>query len=198
MWRKAKGRVVGERPFATGAFQPQNPGAKDANTVVHHDPKRTSPAVVDGEGALGGTVGASLAVARALSRLKFFRVVLDFLFCCHNLEDEFDLGGCAAIVTIRFVPFFYFPNGSSKGSQRIRKKGEAGSDFDKSWGGVNPAGSGSQQGAGVRETGIGRPESRGGIPGAGDEIPGAGDHGQSVGRAAVKSRGGVRAAWSLK
>jgi hypothetical protein len=71
--------VVGKRSFAVRAFQPQNPGSIDANTVLHENTKGSSPALMDAEIPLGGaTMGAGLAIARVLSGFEFFRVVLDF------------------------------------------------------------------------------------------------------------------------
>jgi hypothetical protein len=125
----AKGRVIGERPFAAGAFQPQNPGAKDANTALQHDPKRTPPTLVHIEGVLGGTMGASFAVAGALSRLQFLRVVLDFLFCCHKLENVFASGGCAAIGHDLAHPPFFVPKSSSKAINGASEKTGGGVRF---------------------------------------------------------------------
>ncbi|MFV1968275.1 MAG: hypothetical protein ACC628_22860, partial [Pirellulaceae bacterium] len=47
--RKAKGRIVGKGPFAVRAFQPQNPGSIDANTVLHESTKGSPPALMDVE-----------------------------------------------------------------------------------------------------------------------------------------------------
>lgn len=127
LWRKAKGRVVGERPVATGAFQPQNPGAENTNKISHHHSKGTSAALVHLEGILGSTVGTTLGVTGMLSRLDFFRVVLDFLFGCHNLEGVLGFGGCVAIDHDPTRPPFSFPHVFVQSDRhRIEKKGGRG------------------------------------------------------------------------
>lgn len=88
------------------------------------------------ERTLGRAVRASLAVARPNSRFQFLSVVLDFLFGCHTLRSACFLGGCAAIGNDPATPFIiprWFAFSSDR--QRISKEG-AGSDFDKSRGGV--------------------------------------------------------------
>jgi hypothetical protein len=53
------------------------------------------PALVDTERVLGldAAMGTGLTVRSVLSGLHLSRVVLDFLFCCHNLEAPVLLGG---------------------------------------------------------------------------------------------------------
>jgi hypothetical protein len=83
--RKAKGGIVGERPVTVGALEPQHPGAKNTDASLDNEAKRASPALMEPEDLLGGTMGACFGVARLPSRFNFLRVVLDFLFDCHNL-----------------------------------------------------------------------------------------------------------------
>ena len=63
--------------------------------MLDDNTKRPSPALVDTKGLLGldGTMGTGPAVAHVFSGLEFSRVVLDFLFCCHNLEVNLHWGG---------------------------------------------------------------------------------------------------------
>jgi hypothetical protein len=61
---------------------------------------------MDSKWLFGRAMRTGPAIAWALSGLDFSRMVLDFLFCCHNLKVHV-FGGRAAIVqTIRFAPFF--------------------------------------------------------------------------------------------
>ena len=54
--------------------------------MLDNEAKGASPALMETEGLLGGTMGACFGVARLTSRFNFLRVVLDFLFDCHNLH----------------------------------------------------------------------------------------------------------------
>jgi hypothetical protein len=98
------------------AFQPQNPRSINANATLDKNAKRPSTALVDTEGLLGldGTMGAGLAVTRVFSCLNFSRVVLDFLFCCHNLEMNFVLGGAPRSFNGQVWPLFSFPHSQKK------------------------------------------------------------------------------------
>lgn len=108
--RKAKGRIVGERPVATRALQPQYPGAKNTHALLDDEPKGASPALMNPEGLLGGgTVGTCLGVARLSSCFNFLRVVLDFLFDFHKLNRAFSDGGRAAIGDDSVCPPSHFP-----------------------------------------------------------------------------------------
>ena len=60
--------------------------------MLDNEAKGASPAVMDPEGLLGGTMGACLGVARLPSRLDLLRVVLDFLFGCHKLNCVIRMG----------------------------------------------------------------------------------------------------------
>lgn len=93
------------------AFQPQNPRSIDTNTTFDNGAKPPSPAVMDLERSfrLDGTMGAGPAVAHVFSGLEFSRVVLDFLFCCHNLEIPFRWGTRCDRRTVRCGPFFHIP-----------------------------------------------------------------------------------------
>ena len=106
------------------AFQPQNPRPIDANTTLNKDAKCPPPALVDKEGLLrlDGTMGTGPAVARLFSGLEFSRVVLDFLFCCHNLEIDFLLGDAPRSFTIWCGPFFYFSEATKHSDRRRAKK----------------------------------------------------------------------------
>lgn len=100
---------------------------------------------------------AALAVHRLLSRLNFSRMDLDFLFDCHNLSMDFDLGGCVAIGNDSARPLFSFPHPTSKATTKHPKKREAGSDFLGLGRGQQAAVAGA--GSGLRETGRYRRET---------------------------------------
>ena len=119
------------------AFQPQHPRSIDANVTLDKNTKRPSPAFVDTEGSLGlhGTMGTGLAVTSVFSCLNFSCVVLDFLFCCHNLEMNFVLGDAPRSFTIWCGPFFHFPEATKHCDHRRAKKAGAGSYFEKDWAG---------------------------------------------------------------
>ena len=89
MRRRAKGRIVGECPVTIQALEPQNPGAKDADAVLHDQTEGTSPALMQPEDFLGPTMRTSLGVARLLSQFDLSRVVLDFLFDRHIINYVF-------------------------------------------------------------------------------------------------------------
>lgn len=106
--RNAKGWIVGKRPLATRALEPQYPGAKHTHALLDHKAKGASPALMDPEGLLGGTMGTCPGVARMSSRFNFLRVVLDFLFGFHKLNDAISGGGRAAIGNDSVCPPFSF------------------------------------------------------------------------------------------
>ena len=113
------------------AFQPQNPRSIDANATLDKNTKRPSPALVDTEGSLGldGTMGTGLAVTSVFSGLHFSRVVLDFLFCCHNLEMNFVLGGAPRSFNGQVRPLFHFPKATKKLRSSARQKNGGGVPF---------------------------------------------------------------------
>ena len=117
--RKAKGRIVGKRPVATRALEPQHPGAKNPDTVLDNEAKGASPALMETEDFLGGTMRTCLGVARLPSRFNFLRVVLDVLFDCHNLNCVISDGGRAAIGDDSVRPPSHFPT-SSECDDRLR------------------------------------------------------------------------------
>jgi hypothetical protein len=94
---------------ATRALEPQYPGAKNTHALLDDQAKGASPALVDPEGLLGGTMGTCLGVARLSSRFNFLRVVLDFLFGFHKLNGAFFDGGRAAIGDDSVCPPSHFP-----------------------------------------------------------------------------------------
>ena len=63
----AKGRIVGKLPLAVRAFQPQDPGPIDANTVLDKNAKRSPAALMDAEILFGGAMGAGLAAGYSLN-----------------------------------------------------------------------------------------------------------------------------------
>jgi hypothetical protein len=105
------------------AFQPQNPRSTDANTMLDKNAKCPSPALVDTEGTLGfdAAMGTGLAVKSVFSGLHLSRVVLDFLFCCHNLEVDVLLGARRDRSTVRCGPLFHLPK-RRKNHDRPRAK----------------------------------------------------------------------------
>ena len=123
--RKAKGRIVGKRPVATRALEPQDPGAKNTHALLDDEAKGASPALMDPEGLLGGTMGTCLGVARLSSRFNFLRVVLDFLFGFHKLNGAFSDGGRAAIGDDWVCPPSHFPT-LSECNDRPRAKTRGG------------------------------------------------------------------------
>jgi hypothetical protein len=87
------------------------------------------PALVDTERVLGldAAMGTGLAVRSVFPGLHLSRVVLDFLFCCHNLEVPVLLGGRAAIVQRSgAAPFFISPNDEKTTIVRRAKKNGGG------------------------------------------------------------------------
>ena len=102
--------------------------------------KGPSPALVDTEGALrlrlDRTMGTGPAVAHVFSGLEFFRVVLDFLFSCHNLEVNLHWGTRHDRSTVWCGPFFHLPTETKYCDRRRAKKHGAGSHFEKTGGGV--------------------------------------------------------------
>jgi hypothetical protein len=102
--------------------------------------KGPSPALVDTEGALrlrlDRTMGTGPAVAHVFSGLEFFRVVLDFLFGCHNLEVYLHWGTRHDRSTVWRGPFFHLPTATKYCDRRRAKKNGAGSHFEKNEGGV--------------------------------------------------------------
>ncbi len=79
--------------------------------MLDNEAKGTSPALMETEGLLGGTMGTCLGVARLTPRFNLLRVVLDFLFGCHNLNRAFwDWGDALRSVTIRFAPLLISPH----------------------------------------------------------------------------------------
>lgn len=54
LWGKAKGRQIGKRPFAMAAFEPQHPGAEDADkgteVVLDDEPEGSSSSLMALEG----------------------------------------------------------------------------------------------------------------------------------------------------
>ena len=95
--------------MATRALEPQYPGAKHTHALLNDEAKGASPALMDPEGLLGGTMWTCLGVARLSSRFNFLRVVLDFLFGCHKLNDAILMGGRAAIGDDSVCPPSHFP-----------------------------------------------------------------------------------------
>jgi hypothetical protein len=146
--------MVGERPFAAEAFQPQNPRPVDANMAPDKDAKRPPPAVVDRQVFLDfhATMRTRLAVATPLSRLHSSRVVLDFLLCCHNLEVYFQWGTRHDRNTVWCGPLFHFPSRQKKTIIRASKRG-AGSHFEKNEGGIQ-AGLPERRGTSQRTMGL--------------------------------------------
>lgn len=120
------------------AFQPQNPRPIDANATLHKNAKGPPPALVDTEGLLrlDGTMGTGPAVARLFSGFQFFRVVLDFLFCCHNLEMNLHMGDAPRSFNGLVRPLFSFPQSGETLRSSARQKNGAGSHFEKHEGGV--------------------------------------------------------------
>jgi len=109
------------------AFQPQNPRSIDPNVTLDKNTKRPSPALMDTERPLGldGTMGTGLAVTYVYSGLDFSRVVLDFLFCCHNLKIYCVLGDAPRSFHGQVRPLFHSPQRNEKHGDRLRVK-EAG------------------------------------------------------------------------
>jgi len=74
----------------------------------------------------GDRPGSSTSVLRPpvflFSGLQFSRVVLDFLFCCHNLEIGFLIGDAPRSFTIWCGPFFHFPEATKPCDRRRAKK----------------------------------------------------------------------------
>jgi len=126
--RKAKGRIVGKRPVAARTLEPQHPGAKHTDALLDDEAKGASPALMEPEGRLGGTVWTCLDVARLPSRFNFLRVVLDFLFGCHNLDHVFTDGGRAAIGDDSVRPPSHF-TASTEGNDRLRVETGGGVQF---------------------------------------------------------------------
>ena len=115
------------------AFQPQNPRSIDANTTPDKDTKGSSPALVDTEGALrlrlDRTMGTGPAVAHVFSGLEFFRVVLDFLFSCHNLEVNLHWGDAPRSFNGLVRPLFSFPKSDENNCDRPRVEKRGGVPF---------------------------------------------------------------------
>ncbi len=78
--------------------------------MLDNEAKGASPALMETEGLLGGTMGTCLGVARLPSRFDLLRMVLDFLFGCHNLNCVFRMGDALRSVTIRFAPLLISPH----------------------------------------------------------------------------------------
>lgn len=116
--RKAKGRIVGERPVASRALEPQHPGAKNTDVMLDNEAKGASPALMETEGLLGGTMGTCLGVARLPSRFDLLRMVLDFLFGCHKLNWVILDGGRAAIGDDSVRPPSHFPTSTECNDRR--------------------------------------------------------------------------------
>ena len=95
--------------MATRALEPQHPGAKNTDAVLDDEAKGASPALMEPEDPLGGTMGTCLDVAKLPSRFDLLRVVLDFLFGCHNLNSVISDGGRAAIGDDSVCPLSHFP-----------------------------------------------------------------------------------------
>jgi hypothetical protein len=149
---------------AIRALELQNPGAKDADAVLHDQTESASPALMQAEAFLGPTMRTCLGVTRLLSLFNLSRVVLDFLFGCHTMNYVFSDGGRAVIDdAVRCAPFFVSPHLQTLAIASTPKSG-AGSDFDKSGGGVQEGGraAGWKRESHRREAGGGRATGAGG------------------------------------
>ena len=158
MRRKAKGRIVGEPPVAVRALEPQHPGAKNTHVLLDHEAKGASPTLMEPEDPSGGTMGTCLGVARLPSRFDLLRVVLNFLFGCHNLNCATSNGGRAAIGNDSVRPFS-FPQIHGTQTSTARQHGGRGPILRNSGGGVKKAGFGGP-GGGVTTSINARPTPR--------------------------------------
>jgi hypothetical protein len=86
---------------------------------------------MDTEWLLGGhgTMWTGLAVARVFSCLKLSRVVLDFLFCCHNLDMDFEMGDAPRSFNGLVRPLFHFPKVTKKLRSSARQTSRGGVPF---------------------------------------------------------------------
>ncbi len=131
---KAKGGIVGKRPFAAGAFEPQDPGAEDTDTILNDESEGASSAIMQAKGvlgSLGGTMGACVGIASVLAGLQILCVTVDFLFCVHKLEDSFWNWGTRRDRQRHGVPpFFYSPSNGRTPNRNAQERG-AGSSGTK-------------------------------------------------------------------
>ena len=95
--------------------------------------KGPSPALVDTEGALrlrlDRTMGTGPAVTHVFSGLEFFRVVLDFLFSCHNLEVNLHWGDAPRSFNGLVRPLFSSPHSNEVLRSSARQENRGGVPF---------------------------------------------------------------------
>jgi hypothetical protein len=64
-----------------------------------------------------------LTVINGVACLNFSRVVLDFLFCCHNLKVNLLMGGAPRSFNGPVPPLFHFPTAKKHCDRPRAKKG---------------------------------------------------------------------------